>query len=408
MYTKYSWYTKYTKNKRDVFMEKARSIPVFMQIVEQIKQRIKSDEFVSGMMLPKEIDFAKEFGVTRSTLRNALDVLEREGFIERRRSKGTVIAPKARYNKHLHADLAIVTRLDLTDPKNYIDLLEGRAELGAVIAAATKRGMLIRFVPWCSNAHFFDLDEILFRKGIDGFIFSSPLYLTDFVDRVVEEKIPHVLQESHYDKRGVNTIMSDDSAATRECVKKLYELGHRKIGFYGGPLKKSELKSSPRRCFNSFLKACKEFGISLQDNWVQTFGEDDWENIRIDKTQAAYSMLTAQSRPTAIVTAAIRNAMTVTKICGKFNISIPNDLSLTCVGCNDSELNVVECTGFTKDYEKLGELTLDFLMQWIADPLYKPQRKMIMPDFIELGTIAPINIKKSRNKVEVARQLEFV
>ena len=191
-------------------MEKARSIPVYMQIVEQIKQRIKSGEFVSGMLLPKEIDFAREFGVTRSTLRNALDVLEREGFIERRRSKGTVIAPKARYNKHLHADLAVVTRLDFTNPQNYIDLLGANGELGSAIAAATKRGMLISFVPWCSNSHFFDLDEILFRKGIDGFIFTSPLYLTDFIDRVVEEKNPHVLQESHYDRYGANTVMSDD------------------------------------------------------------------------------------------------------------------------------------------------------------------------------------------------------
>lgn len=63
-------------------MERARSIPVFMQIVEQIKQRIKSDEFVSGMLLPKETDFAKEFGVARATLRNYLDVLENEGFCE--------------------------------------------------------------------------------------------------------------------------------------------------------------------------------------------------------------------------------------------------------------------------------------------------------------------------------------
>lgn len=409
MYTKFSWYTKYTEIKRDILvMEKARSIPVFMQIVEQIKQRIKSDEFVSGMLLPKEIDFAKEFGVTRSTLRNALDVLEREGFIERRRSKGTVIAPKARYNKHLNADLAIVTRLDFTNPKKYIDLLEGSEELGVTIADATKRGMLIRFVPWCSNARFFDLDEILFRKGIDGFIFVSPLYLTDFVDRVVEEKIPHVLQESHYDKRGANTVMNDDFAATRECVKKLYELGHRRIGFCGGPLKKPELNSSSRRCLTVFLETCKEFGISLQDSWVQTFGEDNWENVQMNEMPQICSMLTTLPRPTAVVTASLRNATRVTKVCSELGISVPDDLSLICVGSDDSQLRFIKCTGFLKEYQKLGEATIDSLMQWIADPLYKPQCRKIMPEFIENGTIAAIDMKSFKNKTKVSKELKLV
>ena len=389
-------------------MEKARSIPVYMQIVEQIKQRIKSDEFISGMFLPKETDFAKEFGVTRSTLRNALDVLEREGFIERRRSKGTVIAPKARYNKHLHADLAIVTRLDFTNPQNYIDLLESSGELGAAIAAATKRGMLIRFIPWCSNSRFFDLDEILFRKGIDGFVFASPMYLTDFIDRVVEEKIPHVLQESHYAKRGVNTVMSDDFTATRACVKKLYELGHRKIGFCSGPLKKPELNSSSRRCFDAFLKACKDFGISLHDNWVKTFGEDDWENIRRDETKQIYSMLAVETRPTAVVTATIRNAKAVTKVAYELNMNIPKDLSLISIGNDDSEFKVSECAGFAKNYNKLGDATLDLLMQWIADPLYKPQCRKIMPDFVDFGTIAAINRKDLKIKYKVNRQLQTV
>lgn len=386
-------------------MEKSRSIPVFMQIVEQIKQRIKSDEFVSGMMLPKEIDFAKEFGVTRSTLRNALDVLEREGFIERRRAKGTVIAPKARYNKHLHPDLAVVTALDFTSPKKYMELLGSSGELGNAIAAATKRSMLIRFVPWCSNTHFFDLNEILFQKGIDGFIFASPLRLTDFIDRIVEEKIPHVLQESHYDKRGVNTIMTDDAAATRECVKKFYELGHRRIAFCSGLLKIPELNSSSRRCYNAFLEACKEFNIVLQDSWVQTFGENSWENIRVNEAPMYHSMLTTFPRPTAVIAATIRSAACLTRVCEEVDINIPDDLSLLSIGIDDLELNVIECSGFAKDYNKLGEATIDSLMQWISNPLYQPECKKIIPDFVDLGTIAPVNMNKERYKAVKELQL---
>jgi DNA-binding LacI/PurR family transcriptional regulator/DNA-binding transcriptional regulator YhcF (GntR family) len=384
-------------------MEKARSIPLFMQIVEQIKQRIKSEELNPGMYLPKEVDFAKEFDVTRSTLRNALEVLEREGFIERRRSKGTIIAPRENFNKHLHADLAIVTPLDLTNSQNYFDLLNDHLELGAVITAATKRGMLVRFVPWCENSNFLDLDEILFRKGIDGFIFTSPLYLTDFIDRVVEEKIPHVLLESHYDKKGVNTVMADEYSTTRKCVKKLYELGHRRIGFYGGPLKNVVLNSSPRRCFDAFIAACREFELSLQDNWIQTYGENDWKNIRADLNHKAYNILNSKSRPTAIVTAAIRNSVAVAEICNELNISIPRDLSIICAGCNDSKLTNSKSTGFEKDYKILGEAAFDSLIQWIRDPLYKPRCRKIMQKFIDLKTVASIN-KTQKHKID---QLQY-
>ena len=386
-------------------MEKARSIPVFMQIVEDIKQRIKSDEFASGMLLPREVDFAREFGVTRSTLRNAFDVLEREGFIERRRSKGTVIAPKARYNKHLHPDLAVITALDFTNPKKYIDLLGASGELGNAIAAATRRSMLIRFVPWCTNTRYFDLDEILFQKGIDGFIFISPLRLTDFIDRVVEEKIPHVLQESHYDKRGVNTVMTNDAAATRECVKKLYAQGHRRIGFCSGLLKVPELMSSSRRCYMAFIEACKEFGIILQDSWIQTYGEDSRENVRINEAPMYHSMLTAFPHPTAVITVTIRSAGVVTRVCKELNVSIPADLSLLSVGIDDSELNTIECSGFAKDYSKLGEATIDSLMQWISNPLYQPECKKIMPDFVDNGTIAPVKADKKRHTAGKELQL---
>ncbi len=370
-------------------MAKVRSIPLFMQIVDQIKQRIKSGELDSGMFLPKEVDFAKEFGVTRSTLRNALQVLEREGFIERRRSKGTMIAPKVRHNKHLRAELAVVTRLDLSNPQNYTHLLHDRSELGAALAAATKRSMLVRFIPWCADNHFFDLDELLFRKGINGFIFVSPLYLTDFIERVAEEKIPHVLLESHYERNGVNTVMTDDAGATAKCMKQLYDLGHRKIGFVGGPLKKPELNSSSRRCLSAFLETCSDLGISLQDSWVQTTGEDHWENLRVDQTPGIRHMLSTRPRPTAVVTATIRNAMAVQQVCRDLALNVPGDLSLISVGCNDSEHYLTNCTGYVKNFTALGEASLDSLMEWIADPLYRPNCLKVFPDPVDNGTLAP-------------------
>ncbi|MFD7920837.1 GntR family transcriptional regulator [Streptomyces sp. NPDC059740] len=50
-------------------------------------------EFAVGQVLPNERDLAARFGVARATLRQALEQLELEGRLQRRRGVGTTVAP---------------------------------------------------------------------------------------------------------------------------------------------------------------------------------------------------------------------------------------------------------------------------------------------------------------------------
>ncbi|MFF0200149.1 GntR family transcriptional regulator [Streptomyces sp. NPDC005017] len=50
-------------------------------------------EFAVGEILPNERDLAARFGVARATLRQALEQLELEGRLQRRRGVGTTVAP---------------------------------------------------------------------------------------------------------------------------------------------------------------------------------------------------------------------------------------------------------------------------------------------------------------------------
>lgn len=49
-------------------------------------------EFSTGQILPNERELSARFGVARATLRQALDQLELEGRLVRRRGIGTLIA----------------------------------------------------------------------------------------------------------------------------------------------------------------------------------------------------------------------------------------------------------------------------------------------------------------------------
>jgi DNA-binding GntR family transcriptional regulator len=70
------------------------------QVIEPKHRQLKSvlsealdSEFAVGQVLPNERELAARFGVARATLRQALEQLELEGRLQRRRGVGTTVAP---------------------------------------------------------------------------------------------------------------------------------------------------------------------------------------------------------------------------------------------------------------------------------------------------------------------------
>ncbi|MFH9012282.1 GntR family transcriptional regulator [Streptomyces sp. NPDC017943] len=66
--------------------------PKYWHLKTVLSQALDS-EFAVGEILPNERDLAARFGVARATLRQALEQLELEGRLQRRRGVGTTVAP---------------------------------------------------------------------------------------------------------------------------------------------------------------------------------------------------------------------------------------------------------------------------------------------------------------------------
>lgn len=73
-------------------------VPLYHQIYLVLREQWVegSDEATS---LPSEVDLARQFRVSRITMRKALDQLVQEGLISRRRGAGTFVTPKAAERK---------------------------------------------------------------------------------------------------------------------------------------------------------------------------------------------------------------------------------------------------------------------------------------------------------------------
>ncbi len=72
-----------------IYLEVNSPIPLYYQIQKIIEKKISGENH--GKMLPTESQMMQIFGVSRATIRKALDLLEQSGHITRIRGKGTAI-----------------------------------------------------------------------------------------------------------------------------------------------------------------------------------------------------------------------------------------------------------------------------------------------------------------------------
>lgn len=71
-------------------------IPLYHQLEQELRARIQAQEFKPGEALPTEERICAQYGVSRITVRRALEALIAEGLITKRRGVGTfVTAPSA-------------------------------------------------------------------------------------------------------------------------------------------------------------------------------------------------------------------------------------------------------------------------------------------------------------------------
>jgi DNA-binding GntR family transcriptional regulator len=67
-------------------------VPRYHQIAQSLRERMAGGALVPGARLDNQRRLAQEYGVTLMTLRQALEVLERDGLIARRHGLGTFVA----------------------------------------------------------------------------------------------------------------------------------------------------------------------------------------------------------------------------------------------------------------------------------------------------------------------------
>ena len=69
-------------------------LPLYEQLKQVIREQIFSGELEPGTTLPSEHELGRHYGVSRITVKRALDELAQAGLLRRIQGKGTIVAPR--------------------------------------------------------------------------------------------------------------------------------------------------------------------------------------------------------------------------------------------------------------------------------------------------------------------------
>ncbi|WP_035291075.1 GntR family transcriptional regulator [Clostridium sp. KNHs214] len=83
---------------REFSLDKNSEIPLYSQLKNDIIARIASGEYEVGYKLPSEKELMELFDVSRTTVRQAVDILVREDYLEIKRGVGTFVRKQKKYN----------------------------------------------------------------------------------------------------------------------------------------------------------------------------------------------------------------------------------------------------------------------------------------------------------------------
>lgn len=75
-------------------IDHSSAVPLHAQVETLLRELIELPKYKNGGLLPKEVDLAKQLGISRNTLRQATNKLEYEGLLVRKKGVGTRVAEK--------------------------------------------------------------------------------------------------------------------------------------------------------------------------------------------------------------------------------------------------------------------------------------------------------------------------
>jgi GntR family transcriptional regulator len=98
----------------DIVIDTEDSVPLFAQLIEQIKRAVLRDQIIPGAPLPSIRQLASDLSLNNKTVAKAYSLLERDSVIQTKGYRGTFIHPDAKANSEIDLNAWVVAKLERT------------------------------------------------------------------------------------------------------------------------------------------------------------------------------------------------------------------------------------------------------------------------------------------------------
>lgn len=300
--------------------------PLHQQVAAALRQRLAAGEFPPGSALPSELALQQEYGVSRATIRHALETVQREGLLQRQAGRGTYAAPSgptpmAPAGQRPCLGL-VAARLDSLFLMDMLRGAEGEAEArGYDLLVAN-----CNFDPQQERARI----ERLRKRGVVGILVEpvSGATLTEYYRQLVGTGYPLVMLDRRHVDVGADYVGVDNVKATQELVMHLVARGHRRIAYLLG---REWPTSTAGERLQGYEAALRLAGIARDPILVVRPTGAPGEALSTAVTAPVQSLLRlpASQRPTAICCLNDATAVEALRVLRQEGLRVPEDTALT-------------------------------------------------------------------------------
>ncbi|MBE0636008.1 LacI family DNA-binding transcriptional regulator [Candidatus Bipolaricaulota bacterium] len=223
--------------------------------------------------------------------------------------------------------------------------------------------------------------RLMRRKRVDGLLLCSTTIEAPYLQELVQANMPFILVSRLSNQRNVPFVITDDHAGAKLAVEHLVDLGHRRIGFIGGP----ENVQASRDRMEAYLEVLRNNDLPSHPDWRRYAGF-----TQASGREAAQRMLSLSDHPTAIFAANDVTALGVLEVAEGLGLQIPQDLSL--IGYDDisyASLPRIQLTTIAQPAVEMGQIATTWLLEALENPEIARLQRTLTPRLVVRSTTAP-------------------
>jgi len=336
-----------------------KKTPQYMKIVNWVNEQISERKIIPGQKMYSENELSAMFGLSRQTVRHAIEVLEKSGVVTRRRGSGTYVKDRRKRNPRENKRIALIM--------TYVDGYIFPRTIRSIENVLFENGYSAQI---CFTNNRIDrergiLEDILERNEVAGIIAEAtksgiPNPDLDLYHKIMEANIPLLFLNGFYEKLDVPYVSMNDTMAGKAATNLLIKKGHRNIA---GMFKLDDIQGHKR--YSGFMEAIHEAGLVCRDHNIIWYDTDDIADLELIKEK----IIKRIKGCTALVVYNDEVAYALVHLFEKMGIRIPEDLSI--VSIDDSELAVmgnVRLSSVPYPMERLGEKAVRNMLEMINNP----------------------------------------